>query len=283
VPPLLLAVPNVSTATDTATLDAIEQAFVAGGARLLTPRHSDADHGRTVFTLAARPPVLAHALAAGAAVAADRIDLRAHAGAHPHVGAIDVVPVVFLSPADRGAACAEALVAADLLAEGPNLPVFLYGLLAGGRTRADLRRGGLPGLRERGTPPDLGRELPLTDRTGATLVAARPPLVAFNLELAAPATGDTAREIAAHVRRLPGVVALGLTIRGTVAQVSTNVEDPGTTPLATVLDTVERHAGVTAAELVGLAPRRALEGWPDRVPIHNRATIEDALGSIADP
>ncbi len=79
-----------------------------------------------------------------------------HEGIHPRVGAIDVAPIVYLDDADRGAACAEALVLADLLGEQLELPVFLYGELAGGRTRAELRRGGLPGLAERIESGELG-------------------------------------------------------------------------------------------------------------------------------
>ena len=101
------------------------------------------------------------------------------------------------------------------------------------------------------------------------LVAARPPLVAFNLELAPPATLEDARRIAALVREggaegLPGVRAIGLELdhRGGVAQVSVNVEDHRAVPLARLLDAVSRHADVTEAELVGLAPRAAFDGWP---------------------
>jgi glutamate formiminotransferase / 5-formyltetrahydrofolate cyclo-ligase len=107
VPPTLIAVPNVSAAEDdAATLDAVAAAFEAAGARLLGPRHSDPDHGRTVVTLAAPPRTLADALVAGARVAVDRLDLRGNAGAHPRVGVLDVAPVVFLDDDHRGAACA---------------------------------------------------------------------------------------------------------------------------------------------------------------------------------
>ncbi|HEV2062244.1 MAG TPA: hypothetical protein VGR12_05270, partial [Solirubrobacteraceae bacterium] len=115
------------------------------------------------------------------------------------------------------------------------------------------------------------------------LVAARPPLVAFNLELAPQATLDDARRIAALIREggeegLPGVRALGLPIRGGVAQVSANVEDHEAMPLARLLAAVERHAAVAEAELVGLVPRAALRGWPERIPIRNLRTVERALG-----
>lgn len=287
-PPLLLAVPNVSEGRDAASLDAIAAAFAGSGARLLGGRHRDADHGRTVFTLAAPPGVLAEALLAGAGEAVARVDLRAHAGLHPHVGALDVAPVVFLDEERRGAACAEALVVADRLGAELGVPVFVYGALAGGRTRAELRRGGTGELARRVASgelrPDFGPPS-LHPSAGATLVAARPPLVAFNLELAPPARVEVARAAAASIREggpdgLPGVRALGLELaaRGGVAQVSCNVEDHRAVPLARLLEAVERHAPVAEAELVGLAPGAAFDGWPERVPIRNRATLEEALG-----
>lgn len=289
----LLAVPNVADGTNAQSLAAIGAAFAGTTprVRLLTPEpHSDPDHDRSVFTLAGPQQALADALLAGAREAVARIDLSAHDGLHPHVGAIDVVPVVHLDDTRRGAACAEALVVADRLGEELALPVFLYGLLGGGRTRAELRRGGPRALAERMLSgelrPDFGP--PQAHPTaGAVLVAARPPLVAFNLELAPPATADDARRIAALVREggpegLPGVRAIGLALphRGGVAQLSANVEDHLATPLAALLEAVARHAPVTEAELVGLAPRAAFDGWPGDVPIRGRANVEDALVTL---
>jgi glutamate formiminotransferase len=283
---VLLAVPNVSEGRDATTLDAIGAAFAAGGARLLD-RHEDPDHNRAVFTLAAQPGTLHQALAAGAERAIERIDLSKHDGLHPHVGAIDVAPVVYRSLDQRGAAAAEALALADALGE-LGLPVFLYGLLADGRTRAELRRGGAAGLAQRmadGLEPDFGPSAP-HPTAGAVLVTARPPLVAFNLELGPSAGEDDARAIARAIREggdhgLPGLRAIGLTLaaRGDVAQVSCNVEDHEALALARLLEAVERHAPVTEAELVGLAPAAAFDGWPERVPIRNRATIEERLSS----
>jgi glutamate formiminotransferase/glutamate formiminotransferase/formiminotetrahydrofolate cyclodeaminase len=283
---LLIAVPNVSEGADAATLDAIGEAFATGGAGVLDV-HVDPDHGRSVFTLAGRPGELAGALAAGVREAVERIDLRAHAGRHPHVGAADVVPVVHLDPARRGAACAEALVAAHLVGEEVGVPCFLYGVLAGGRTRADLRRGGVAALARRvldgELAPDFGPGRIQAGR-GATLVAARPPLVAFNLELAPPATQDDARRIAARIREtgpegLPGLRAIGLALpaRGGVAQVSMNVEDHLAVPLARVIEAVAAHADVAEAEVVGLPPAAAFAGYPDRLPTRGRRTLEEAL------
>jgi glutamate formiminotransferase/glutamate formiminotransferase/formiminotetrahydrofolate cyclodeaminase len=267
---VLLAVPNVSEGRDDATLDAIGEAF-ATGARVLD-RHCDADHHRAVYSLAGAPGSLSAALLAGAREAVARIDLRAPRGQHPHVGAIDVVPLVHVSDAERGAACAEALVAAELLGGELHLPVFLYGVLAGGRTRADVRRGGIANLAARIADGELKADFGprrLHRSAGAVLVCARPPLVAFNLELAAPAHLGTAREIAESIREggregMPGLraIAIELRSRGGVAQVSMNVEDPLALPLAAVVDAVSRHADIAVAEIVGLAPRSALEWFP---------------------
>jgi glutamate formiminotransferase len=250
--------------------------------------HSDPDHHRTVYTLAGGVGELAPALLAGALEARERIDLRGERGSHPHVGALDVAPVVYLDAARRGAACAEALVAGEELGRA-GLPVFLYGVLADGRSRAQLRRGGIAALAERvaaGEPaPDFGPHR-IDPRVGAVLVAARPPLVAFNVELARPATVDDARRIAAAIREggaegLPGVRALGLGLaaRAGVAQVTTNVEDHLAVPLAEVVAAVARHAEVAACELVGLAPAAAFDGFPDDIEVRNRRTVEDALSS----
>ena len=284
----LLAIPNVSEGCVRATIDAIAGAF---DARLLDV-HFDPDHHRSVFTLAGAPGRLAGAVLNGAAEAIRRVDLDRHVGIHPRVGAIDVAPIVYLEPDDRGAACAEALVLGDLLGQELELPVFLYGKLAGGRTRAELRRGGPDRLAERLASgelrPDFGPRR-LHPTAGAVLVAARPPLVAFNVELAPPATLEDARWIAARIREggpegLPSVRAIGLWLAAReVAQVSTNVEDHRATPLARVVEAIARHATPIRAELVGLAPRAAFDGFPAEVPVANRRTVEDALADEAAP
>lgn len=284
-----MAVPNVSVGADGGLVEAIGEAFVASGAaRMVAEPHYDVDHGRAVYTLAGEPGALSGALRDGVRFATDRIDMASHAGSHPCVGVADVVPVVFLEEFLRGPACAEALVTADLLGSGLGIPVFLYGLLAGGRARAQLRRGGVAGLAGRvaagETVPDFGpREV--SPSRGASLVAARPPLVAFNLELEPPAGVEQAREIAAAIREgghdgLAGVRAIGLELPtgGGVAQVSVNVEDHRQVPLALVVERVDDLAPVAATELVGLAPRSAFAGFPEGLECRNRATLEDALG-----
>lgn len=270
----LVAVPNVSEGRDEAVLDAIAGAF-STHARVLH-RSADPDHHRAVFFLAGEPGSLHRALADGAEEAARRIELTDHDGIHPRVGALDVAPVVFLDAGQRGAAIAEALLAADAIG-ARGIPVFLYGELAGGRTRAELRRGGPAGLVARGTPPDYGPPR-LHPTAGATLVAARPPLVAYNLEVDAPLA--TAKAIAARLRaELPGVRALGLHLeRRDVVQVSTNVEDHRAVTMAAVLRAVQRDAPVIAAELVAPAPEAALEGWPEDVELRMPASVEALLG-----
>ncbi len=279
----LLAYPNVSEGRDAATIAKIGEAF---GAAALLDVHSDPDHHRSAYTLAGVPGGLALAVARGAAKAVELIDLAGHDGIHPRVGSLDVAPIVYLQPADRGAACAEALVLADRLGDDLGLPVFLYGELASGRTRAQLRQGGPAELTRRiqagELRPDFGPSR-LDPRTGAVLVAARPPLVAFNVELRAPARLADAQAIAALIREggtegLAGVRAIGLWLQGPgLAQVSTNVEDHRVTPLAAVLEAVARHAEPAGAELVGLAPEEAFEGFPRDLPLRGYATIEDSL------
>ncbi len=302
VPSILLAVPNLSEGRDERTIAAIGAAFADGGscsARILDV-HADHDHHRSVFTIAAHPGELADALLRGARVAVERIDVMTRRGAaevgqHPHVGAIDVAPFVYLDPRDRGAACAQALVAGERIGAELEVPVFLYGELSGtdpssARSRAQLRRGGVAGLAARMAggelTPDFGPPR-MHPRAGATLLAARPPLVAFNLRLAPPASVDDARAIAALIREggrcgLPGVRALGLALSSGVAQVSINVERPFELPLARILAAVRPRAEVASAELVGLAPAAAFEGFPEDVPIPGfdpaRHLIENALG-----
>jgi glutamate formiminotransferase / 5-formyltetrahydrofolate cyclo-ligase len=291
----LLAVPNVSEGRDVAVVQAISRMFSSDGVRLLDV-HSDGDHHRSVYTLAGPPGALSGALLGGAAEAVARIDVVRGSdaprprGEHPHVGALDVAPVVYLEESSRGAACAEALVIADRIGHELQVPVFLYGELAGGRTRAQLRSGGIARLAQRIAAgelrPDFGpsRAHPTA---GATLVAARPPLVAFNLRLAPPMTLADARRVAVLIREggaegLPGVRAIGVQLGKGVAQVSMNLERPCETPLALVIQRVRELAPVAAGELVGLAPRCAFADFPDDVPLPgfdpSTRLIEQVLG-----
>jgi glutamate formiminotransferase len=291
-----MAVPNVSDGRNQLNIARIGDAFTAtspaDGVRLLDV-HSDADHDRSVFTLAGEPADLTQGLLTGARATLAAVDVMSQSatpGLHPHVGALDVLPIVYLRAEDRGLACAHALVLGDQLAEELALPVFLYGELAGGRTRAQLRAGGVQGLRAR---IESGEHLPdfgparMHPTAGATLLAAREPLVAFNLELAPPASVKDAKAIAARIRDggaegLPGLRAIGLQLSGGVAQVSMNVERPADTPLAEIVEAVRGHFPVARAELVGLAPAVALEGFPEDLQMPGfdpaRHVIENALG-----
>jgi glutamate formiminotransferase / 5-formyltetrahydrofolate cyclo-ligase len=288
----LLAVPNVSEGRDAAAIAALEGAFSPGVA--LLDRHSDADHNRTVFTLAAERGPLREALLRGAERAIEAIEMTAHEGVHPAIGALDVCPVVWLDPAGRDAARAEALELAGRLGE-LGVPVFLYGELASSSERAErayFRNGGLTELWLRmeggALRPDRGPERPHR-RAGATLVTARPPLAAFNVELD---SGDleVARAVAAGLRESGGgprgVRAIGLPLSGGRTQVSTNVHDPLAVPLAVIVERVRVLAAPLGArpleaELVGLVPEAALAAYPEDVPIRgfDRAaqTIEGRL------
>jgi glutamate formiminotransferase len=295
--PPLLAVPNVSEGSDAERLGRLEQAFTRGAT--LLDRHTDADHGRTVFTLAGQPGALTEALAAGAEEAVETIDMHRYRGAHPAIGALDVCPVVWFHRDDREAARAEAIAAATQIG-GLGVPVFLYGELArdpGRAERAYFRNGGLAELwlrMESGElRPDFGPDLP--HRTaGATLVTARPPLAAFNVELD---TGDVeiAQAVAAGLREAgggpAGVRAIGLLLSSGRAQVSTNVHDPLSVPLGEIVERVRQLAAPLGArpveaELVGLIPRDALASYPADVPMRGfdpaRHTIEARLAAPTD-
>jgi glutamate formiminotransferase len=262
----LEAVPNFSEGRDLGTIDALGAA-VSAHAELLDV-HADADHNRSVFTLVGDDAALVEALVAGVACARDRIDLREHEGAHPRIGAADVVPVVPIRPEDRERAGAAALALARRLGEEVELPVFLYGDLAPGRGPAFFRRGGPDELQRRidagELVPDFGPPR-LDARAGGVIVGARRPLIAFNVNLRGQLAG--AQEIAAVVRErgggFPGVRALGLDLpRAGFVQVSMNVEDWEAAALHELVARIEQEAaarglGVVGSELVGLMPAGA--------------------------
>jgi len=256
-------VPNFSEGRDAATLEALA-GMLSARAQLLDI-HADADHNRSVFTLVADDDDLVEALAAAVACALERIDLRRHEGAHPRVGAADVVPVVPVRPADMERAKRAALALGERIGGELEAPVFLYGELAPGRGPAFFRAESLEGLRRR---VDSGELTPafgpnrIDERSGAVLVGARGPLIAFNVNLRGELA--TAREIASVIRErdggFPGVRALGLELqRAGLVQVSTNVEDWEAVALHELLSAIEREAtargaSVVGSELVGLMP-----------------------------
>ena len=260
----LESVPNFSEGRDGATIDAIGAALGAH-ARVLDV-HADPDHNRSVFTLVGTEAELADGLLAGIEVAAARIDLRSHDGAHPRIGAADVVPIVPLRPDDLERARAAAQTVGRRIGEELDLPVFLYAPPE--RGPAFYRRGGPVELQRRvdggELAPDFGPSR-LHETAGAVIVGARRPLIAFNVNL----RGDVAvaRAVASVVREkgggFPGVRALGLELpRAHLVQVSMNVEDWEASALHEIVARVDaearaRGAEVVGSELVGLMPAGA--------------------------
>lgn len=265
---MLEAVPNVSEGRDAARVRAIGDAFATRAA--LLDVHSDVDHNRSVFTLAGDDTALVEALLEGIAIAVELIDLREHEGVHPRVGAVDVVPLVPLVPEDMERARRAALAVAQRVGAQLRLPVFLYGEIGEGRRPAFFRRGGTEMLQRRIAAGELlptAGPAELDARSGAVLVGARAPLVAYNLVLDTD-DAEVARDIAAAVREsgggMAGLQAIGLRLESTGrAQVSMNVIDVQRAPLHAVVDLVRRESaargvGVVDGELVGLVPEATL-------------------------
>jgi glutamate formiminotransferase len=260
----LEAVPNFSEGRDQATIDALAAALAAH-ARVLDV-HADADHNRSVFTLVGDDAQLSEALVAAVRVAIERIDLRGHEGAHPRIGAADVVPVVPVEPRDFERARRVAVAVAERIGSELELPVFVYAPPELGP--AHFRRGGPEALQERidsgEVEPDFGPAR-LHPTAGGVIVGARRPLIAFNVNLRGQLS--VAREVAEVVRErgggFPGVRALGLELpRAGLVQVSMNVEDWEAVALHEIVERVmteaeARGAEVVGSELVGLMPAGA--------------------------
>jgi len=260
----LESVPNFSEGRDRETIDAIGRAL-SERARLLDV-HADGDHNRSVFTLVGDDAGLVESLVAGVSCGRERIDLRRHEGAHPRIGAADVVPVVPIAPGDMERAQAAANSVGERLGE-LGLPVFLYG--GPGRGPAFFRRGGPGELQRRIDVGELGPDFGpdrLDPAAGAVLVGARRPLIAFNVNLRSDDV-EVARTIAAAVREsgggFPGVRALGFELpRAGLVQVSMNVEDWEAAALHDIVERVSAEAAargveVAGSELVGLMPAGA--------------------------
>jgi glutamate formiminotransferase len=272
----VIAVPNFSEGRD---VDAIEAIAAAFGPATVLDRHTDSVHNRTVLTLEAQGSALPAALAAGARAAIDRIDMTTHEGAHPHIGALDVAPILWIEDDEHSAARDLALETALAIAD-LGVPVFLYGELASDPVRGErafFRRGGFATLTERmhsgELAPDLGPAMP-HPTAGATLVTARRPLAAFNVELDTD-DAEIARQVAFGLREsgggIPSVRAIGVDLDG-VAQVSTNIHDPIAVPLGRVIQRIRELAAPSGArpiagEVVGLIPEAALRDLPEDVPL----------------
>jgi glutamate formiminotransferase len=269
--PAFEIVPNISEGRDHAIVDACVGAISAAGARVVN-RTSDPVHHRSVITAIGPADETVAAALALARTVRERIDLREHRGAHPRMGALDVLPFVPLGTATLADAVALAHRAAALLWAELGIPSFLYGAAASAAHRvllADVRQGEFEGLAHKLKDPrwafDYG-DVPHA-QAGAVAIGARPILVAFNVELETPDLG-VARRIAAVMRERDGGLrslrALGIRLDAQRVQVSFNITDFGATPLYRVRELVCRLAareGVATgrSELIGLAPRAAIE------------------------
>jgi len=275
---------NISEGRD---LTVIGTVAASAGDHLLDV-HSDADHHRSVLTLAGPLAAVEEAARHVAVAATSTIDLSAHHGVHPRLGAVDVVPFVPLADSDGRITSWDAVVAArDAYAawSGATLgvPCFLYGPE---RALPDVRRGAFTSL-----TPDAGPTEP-HPTAGATAVGVRDVLIAYNVWIVPEPGADeidavaAARQLAGRLRR-PGLRTLGLGV-GTAAQVSCNVVDPGAVTLVDVFDSVAAGAAAlrcvaSQGELVGLLPRSALSAVPEarwaELGLRAEDTIEYRLGT----
>jgi len=267
-------IPNFSEGRNPSVIQALIDALVSVPEVQLLDHSSDCDHHRSVMTVVGAPEAMVEAMFRAIRIATDLIDLRSHDGVHPRVGATDVVPFVPI----KGLSMSECVQAAKRLGQrvGTELgiPVFLYERAASHSDHAALesvRRGGLPGLAFRMTSdpdwaPDFGPSRP-HDTAGAIVIGARPPLIAFNVNLASTDLA-LAQSIARAIRQSNGGVrhlkAIGVELasRGLV-QVAMNLTDYEATPLQVAFKAVEAQAarcGVALAgtEIVGLVPQAAI-------------------------
>jgi glutamate formiminotransferase / 5-formyltetrahydrofolate cyclo-ligase len=290
---LVECVPNFSEGRRPEVIDALAQAVSSTPAVLLLDRSSDADHNRTVLTFAGPPTAVAAAMEAATAVAVGQIDLRTHVGQHPRVGAVDVVPFVPLGDSTMDECVDLARSFGERIAARFDLPVYLYAKAATRADRvvlADIRSPefeGLPAVIDLpGHEPDYG-PAHVHPTAGATVVGARPFLVAWNINLESTDL-DLAKRIAARIRErsggLPRVQAKGFFLVDLqCAQVSMNLLDVAVTPMWRAWEEVRTLAAAEGvalreSELIGLAPLAALTdiadhaGVPRDLPVDRRAT-----------
>jgi len=289
-------VPNVSEGNDQATLDAIADVFDDHAGAWLLDRTADPDHGRAVFTAAGYPGRVMGAMEAVVGIALERIDMNRHDGRHPRLGAVDVIPFVPLGDTTMEQCVAGAREFGERIAERFELPVYLYARAARVPERkilAAVRRPRYEGLAaamaQPGGEPDFGPLRPHPS-AGATVVGARPFLVAYNIQLSTTDVG-VARRIASRIRGrdggLPALQALGIDLASQgCAQLSMNILDHEQTPLWQVWETAEALAadeGVSLldSELIGLAPAAALVAVADHIESGSFHTAEQRLQEAA--
>lgn len=277
---MIESVPNVSEGHDQRLIAAIARAVEAGGA-LLLDSSADPSHNRAVFTMAGEANAIVDSLLRLVETTVAHVDLRTHRGVHPRIGAVDVIPLIPLAGASMTECIELSHVLGRAVADTFQVPVYLYEHSATRPERRRLeqiRRGNFEGLAEKMTraewAPDYGPAAP-HPTAGATVVGARMPLVAYNVNLDSTDV-DVARAIAVAVREssggLPCVKALGLPLlHRNVAQVSMNLTDFTRTSVQAAFDAVEQEATargvrVLESELIGLIPAAALEGTtPERL------------------
>jgi len=273
--PVLECVPNVSEGRSPAVIDRLGRAITQVKGVRLASVHIDPDHHRSVFTFLGAPETVQAAALSLARAVFETVDMRAHQGIHPRLGALDVLPFVPLRDLTMADAVAVARAVGERLAADHGLPVYLYGAAATAPDRRSLlavRAGQYEGLPTRladpSWRPDFGPAR-FEPRLGALLVGARDVLVAYNVWLdtddAAAARG-IARAVRESAGGLPALQAMGgrLERRG-IAQVAMNLLDYRVTSLPQAFDAVRSEAarrgvGVRRGELVGLAPRAAFAG-----------------------
>jgi glutamate formiminotransferase / 5-formyltetrahydrofolate cyclo-ligase len=266
-------VPNVSEGRRSDVVDAMAGAVrKVAGVRLLD-RSSDGSHNRSVLTMAGEAAPLKEAVLALVDVAIRTIDLRSHRGEHPRLGAVDVVPFIPIEGATMAECVALARETGAEVAARYGVPVFLYeeAAISRGRTNLeDIRRGEFEGLTAKMAAPewapDFGPSQPHRS-AGATVIGARMPLIAFNINLETDRL-DVAKKIATAIRHSSGglrfVKAMGISLadRG-IVQVSMNLTNYEKTPIFRVFDMVKREAArygvaVRESEIVGLVPAAAM-------------------------
>jgi glutamate formiminotransferase / formiminotetrahydrofolate cyclodeaminase len=269
---LVECVPNFSEGRDKAKVDAIVDAMKINGVHLLD-REMDPDHNRSVITLVGEREPIQEAAILGVGKAAELIDLNHHQGAHPRMGAADVVPFIPIDGVTIEDCVAMARHVGQEIWKRFQIPVYLYEAAATSPARTNLeniRRGQFEGIREEiatnpARKPDFG-EPRVHPTAGATVVGARKFLIAYNVFLNTPDV-EIARKVAKAVRFSSGglrfVKGAGFLVRG-MAQVSMNLTDFEQTPVARVFEYVRREAaryGVApvSSEIVGLIPKKALE------------------------
>jgi glutamate formiminotransferase len=271
-PALIECVPNFSEGRDPEIVEAIASAMSGPGIYVLA-REMDADHNRSVITLAGEREFIGEAVLRGVRRAAGLIDLTCHQGEHPRVGATDVVPFIPLNGVSLDDCVALARHVGQEIWRRFEIPVYLYEAAAATPERRNLeniRRGQFEGLRQEiadnpTRQPDFG-DLRLHPTAGATVVGARRFLIAYNIFLDTPDV-QIAKQVARAVRfssgGLPFVKAMGVKVRG-LAQVSMNLTDFEHTSMATVFDRIKSEASrhgvaVLSSEVIGLIPGKALE------------------------